>query len=41
MLVGWLRDVSGSYARGFTALMVLRIIGIIAISMLPLKKNKI
>jgi sugar phosphate permease len=41
MLVGWLRDISGSYARGFTALMVLGIIGIIAISMLPLKKKSI
>lgn len=40
MLVGWLRDISGSYARGFTALMVLGIIGIIAISMLPLKKKR-
>jgi len=39
MLVGWLRDISGSYARGFTALMVLGIIGIIAVSMLPLKKK--
>jgi MFS-type transporter involved in bile tolerance (Atg22 family) len=41
MLVGWLRDVSGSYSRGFIALMVLGITGIIAISMLPLKKKKI
>jgi MFS family permease len=39
MLVGWLRDISGSYTRGFTALMVLGIIGIIAISMLPLKRK--
>jgi len=39
MLVGWLRDISGSYARGFTVLMVLGIIGIIAVSMLPLKKK--
>jgi len=41
MLVGWLRDISGSYARGFIALMSLGIIGIITISMLPLKKKKI
>jgi sugar phosphate permease len=39
MLVGWLRDISGSYASGFAVLMTLGIIGIIAISMLPLKKK--
>lgn len=37
MLVGWLRDRSGSYANGFAALMVLGVIGIIAIAMLPKK----
>jgi len=40
MLVGWLRDISGSYTRGFIALMLLGIIGIITISMLPLKKKR-
>jgi sugar phosphate permease len=38
MLVGWLRDRSGSYAHGFAALMLLAVIGIIAVSMLPRKK---
>ncbi len=40
MMVGWLRDIGGSYTRGFTALISLGILGIIAVSMLPLKKNK-
>lgn len=39
MLVGWLRDISGSYTRGFTVLMALGVIGIIAVSMLPLKRK--
>jgi sugar phosphate permease len=38
MLVGWLRDRSGSYAHGFAALMLLAVIGTIAVSMLPRKK---
>jgi sugar phosphate permease len=37
MLVGWLRDRSGSYANGFAALMLLGVIGIIAITLLPRK----
>ena len=41
MLVGWLRDTSGSYARGFAVLMILGIIGIIAVSMIPIKKKKL
>ena len=39
MLVGWLRDRSGSYAHGFAALILLAVIGIIAVSMLPRKKH--
>ncbi|MFI5130336.1 MAG: MFS transporter [Chitinophagales bacterium] len=39
MLVGWLRDKSGSYANGFAVLIVLAIIGIIAVAMLPRKTN--
>ena len=35
MLVGWLRDRSDSYTTGFTALIVLAIIGVIAVSLLP------
>ena len=37
MLVGWLRDQSGSYANGFAALIVLAVIGAIAVAMLPRK----
>lgn len=37
MLVGWLRDRSGSYANGFAALIVLAAIGAIAVAMLPRK----
>jgi MFS family permease len=39
MLVGWVRDQSGSYSGGFTILMIQGIAGIIAVSMLPLKKK--
>ena len=35
MLVGWLRDRSGSYANGFAALIVLAAIGTVAIVFLP------
>ncbi len=38
MLAGGLRDRTGSYAMGFTALIVLSVIGTISIAMLP-KKN--
>jgi sugar phosphate permease len=41
MLAGWIRDTSGSYTGGFGVLMILGAIGIIAISMLPLKKKSI
>jgi MFS family permease len=37
MLVGWLRDRSGSYANGFAALILLAAIGAIAVAMLPRK----
>jgi MFS-type transporter involved in bile tolerance (Atg22 family) len=39
LLVGWLRDRSGSYANGFAALILLAVTGIIAIIMLPRKVN--
>jgi sugar phosphate permease len=37
MLVAWLRDTGGSYANGFTSLIVLGVIGFVAISFLPVK----
>ncbi|HNR05971.1 MAG TPA: MFS transporter [Saprospiraceae bacterium] len=40
MLVGWLRDISGSYANGFAALIALAAIGALAIAFLPKKMNK-
>jgi sugar phosphate permease len=39
VLVGWLRDRTDSYAYGFTALILLAVFGVIAISLLP-KKDK-
>jgi sugar phosphate permease len=39
MLVGWLRDRSGSYANGFGALILLAVIGIITVALLPRKTN--
>ncbi|HLF32820.1 MAG TPA: MFS transporter, partial [Cyclobacteriaceae bacterium] len=41
MLVAWLRDQSGSYANGFTALIFLALSGMIAISFLPRKKQSL
>jgi sugar phosphate permease len=40
LLVGWLRDRSDSYANGFSALILLAIIGTIAVSMLPRKTQQ-
>jgi len=39
ILAGGLRDKTGSYTLGFTALIILSVIGTIAISMLPQKRN--
>ena len=39
MLAAWIRDISGSYANGFTALIILAVIGTIAVSLLPVKKQ--
>ena len=38
MLAGGLRDRTGSYTLGFTALIILSVIGTIAVAMLPRKK---
>src|SRR5258705_1576837 len=40
MLVGWLRDKSGSYANGFAVLIILAVIGIMGVAMLPRKTNQ-
>jgi sugar phosphate permease len=40
MLVGWLRDYTGSYANGFAALIILAIVGIIAVIILPQKTTQ-
>lgn len=40
LLAGALRDRTGSYASGFSALIVLSVIGLVSIAMLPEKKNK-
>ncbi|MGZ8558495.1 MAG: MFS transporter [Chitinophagaceae bacterium] len=40
ILAGWLRDRSGSYTLGFTALIILSVIGTIAVAMLPGKNNR-
>ena len=37
VLVGWLRDQGGSYTNGFTALIILAVLGVLAISLLPKK----
>jgi len=39
ILAGRLRDTTGSYTTGFTALIILSVIGTIAVAMLPHKKN--
>ncbi len=40
MLAAWLRDKSGSYANGFSALILLAFIGTIAVAMLPSSKKQ-
>lgn len=40
MLAAWLRDKSGSYAYGFSALILLAFIGTIAVAMLPSSKKQ-
>jgi sugar phosphate permease len=40
MLAAWLRDQSGSYVNGFAALIILAVIGTIAISLLPSRKQQ-
>jgi len=37
MLVGWLRDRNDSYTSGFTALIILAALGVLAVSLLPKK----
>jgi MFS family permease len=37
MLVGYIRDISGSYAKGFGVLIILGVIGIIAVIIMPRK----
>ena len=39
MLAAWLRDRTGSYANGFSALIILAVIGTVAIVLLPRKKQ--
>ena len=39
LLVAWLRDRGGSYVHGFTALIFLAAVGLVAIALLPRKKN--
>jgi sugar phosphate permease len=41
MLIGWLRDKSGSYAHSFAVSILLALIAIISISMLPRKKKMV
>jgi MFS family permease len=38
MIAAWLRDKSGSYAYGFSALIILAVIGTIAVILLPTRK---
>lgn len=39
VLVGWLRDQSGTYTIGFSALIVFAVLGVVAISLLPKTVN--
>ena len=38
ILAGWLRDQTGSYSLGFTSLIVLSVVGVIAVALLPRRK---
>ena len=40
LLAAWLRDKSGSYVNGFAALIILAVIGTIAVSLLPSKRQR-
>ena len=40
MIAAWLRDRSGSYVYGFSALIILALIGTLAVSLLPAQKKK-
>lgn len=39
MVVGWLRDRSGSYANAFLVLIILAVVGILSVALLPRKSN--
>jgi len=39
VLVGWLRDQSGSYTTGFSALIIFAVLGVVAVSLLPKTAN--
>ena len=38
-LVGWIRDISGSYANGFSVLIVLAMVGIVTVIFTPKRMN--
>ncbi len=38
ILAGWLRDQTGSYSLGFTSLIVLSVVGVVAVALLPKRK---
>jgi len=40
ILAGWLRDQNGNYTMGFTALILLSVLGTIAVAMLPHSKHR-
>jgi sugar phosphate permease len=41
MIAAWLRDKSGNYAYGFSALIILAVIGTVAVMLLPSRKQKV